>query len=99
MRDSEHFIDQRRLISPLKGRLEVSLVTKTKNAPIFSRQAAEERRAKQQRVVTLIGNIVGLKRNVRIMIAEKDGLARLEDWYALAMNRGGVEHEYSSGGA
>ena len=95
----EHLINQRRLISPLKGRLKVGLVTKSQDALILGRNTAEECGVEQQWMVTIISDVFGLKRNFRIMIPEKDRVSRLEDRYVLPMNRGGVEHEYCAGSA
>ena len=99
MGSGEHFVNQRGLISPLKGRLKVGLVAKSQDALILVRNSSEECGVEQQWMVTIIGDVFGLKRNLRIMVPEKNSLSRLEDRDVLAVSRGGVEHEHCSGGA
>src|SRR6266481_3134586 len=88
MGSGEHLINQRRLISSLKGRLEVGLVAKSQDALILVRNTAEECGVEQQWMVTIIGDVFELKWNLRIVVPEKDRLSRLEDRYVLPMNRG-----------
>src|SRR6266853_3496165 len=99
MGSGEHLINQRRLISPLKGRLEVGLVAKSQDALILGRNTAEECGVEKQWMVTIISDVFGLKRNLRIMIPEKDRLSRIEGRYVLPMDRGGVEQECFAGRA
>ncbi len=99
VRSGEHSVNQRRLISPLKGRLKVGLLTKSQDALIVGRNTAEERGVEQQWMVTIIGDVFGLQRDLRIMIPEKNSLSRLEYGNVLAVSRGGIEHEHRSGGA
>ncbi len=80
-------------------RLIVRLVAETEDTAIVLRKITKEGRIEQQRVVTVVFDILGLQRDIGIVVVQEDGLARLQDRDALAMDAGSVEEDRAAGGA
>ena len=84
----------------LKPRLIVRLLAEAENALVSSAaQIAQKRGVEQQRMVAIVGDVVLLERDRRIVVIEEHGLARLQNRHALAVDARGVEQDRRAGGA
>src|SRR5215831_3028941 len=76
---AERPLEQREALGVPEGVDVVALVAEAQDAPVLFGEISEKGRIEQQRVVAMVGDVLRLERNRRIVVGVEDRLAVLED--------------------
>ena len=82
---------------PLISRQVVRFVAEAQDSAILLIQVAQECGIEQQRMITIVIQVLFLQRNRRVVVIEEERLPRFENWEALPVDTGGVEQESGPG--